>query len=94
MQPQSSREWQMVKHEKLVDRILRGDADASIPFEDLRNLLLRLGFEERIRGSHHVFRRAGVVEKINLQREGNMAKPYQVKQVRTVLISYRLAEGR
>jgi hypothetical protein len=82
----------MVKHEKLLDRILRGEADASIPFADLRHLLLRLGFEERIRGSHHVFRRAGVAEKINLQREGNMAKPYQVKQVRTVIIRCRLTE--
>jgi hypothetical protein len=28
---------------------------------------------------------------INLQREGRMAKPYQVRQVRTVITNYGLA---
>jgi predicted RNA binding protein YcfA (HicA-like mRNA interferase family) len=49
-----------------------------------------LGFEVRIRGSHHIFRKEGVVEKINLQRAGNKAKPYQVKQVRNVIVKYKL----
>ena len=49
-----------------------------------------MGFEERIRGSHHMFRRAGIVEKINLQREGNKAKVYQVRQVRAVIVKYKL----
>jgi len=51
-----------------------------------------MGFEERIRGSHHMFRRAGIVEKINLQREGSKAKVYQVRQVRTVILKYKLGE--
>jgi len=81
----------MEKYDKLTDRILRGASDANIPFDDLRSLLLRLGFEERIRGSHHIYRKAGIEEKINLQREGSKAKPYQVRQVRAVLLRYRLA---
>ncbi len=44
----------------------------------------------RIRGSHHMFRKEAVMEKINLQREGNIAKPYQVRQVRNVLVKYKL----
>ena len=56
----------MGKFEKLLEQILRGTSDANIPFDDLRQLLRRLGFEERIRSSHHMFRRAGVEEKINL----------------------------
>jgi hypothetical protein len=52
-----------------------------------------LGFEERIRGSHHLFRKTGVEEKINLQREGSQAKVYQVRQVRGVIIKYNLAGG-
>ncbi|GEM_PF-3565279 len=44
----------------------------------------------RIRGGHHIFRKAGVEEKINLQREGSEAKPYQVRQVRAVILKYRL----
>ena len=36
-------------------------------------MLERLGFEMRVRGSHHLFRKTGVEEKINLQREGSNA---------------------
>jgi len=46
----------------------------------------------RVRGSHHVFTRIGVFEQINLQRDGAKAKPYQVKQVRTVIIKYKLGK--
>jgi virulence-associated protein VapD len=80
----------VAKYEELLLRILRGTSDANISFNDLRQLLRRLGFEERIQGSHHIFRKAGVEEKINLQREGNKAKVYQVRQVRTVIIKYGL----
>jgi hypothetical protein len=80
----------MSKYDKLLFQILRGTSDANVPFNDLRQLLTSMGFEERIRGSHHMFRRAGIVEKINLQREGNKAKVYQVRQVRTVILKYKL----
>jgi len=49
----------MSKYDKLLFQILRGTSDANVPFNDLRNLLKSIGFEERIRGSHHMFRRAG-----------------------------------
>jgi hypothetical protein len=49
-----------------------------------------MGFEIRIRGSHHLFRKHGVPEKINLQRDDGMAKPYQVKQVRNVILKHKL----
>ena len=79
----------MDKYEKLLVRILSGISDANIHFADLCSLLKKIGFEEIIRGSHHIFRKEGVMEKINLQRDGNKAKPYQVKQVRNVLVKYR-----
>lgn len=80
----------MGKWEKLTSIILKGSSDANIMFDDLRGFLLRQGFEERIRGSHHIFRKQGVEEKINLQREGDKAKSYQVRQVRNVLVKYHL----
>ena len=83
----------MGKYEKLLTQILRGASDANIAFDDLGQLLRRLGFEERIRSSHHLFRKEGVEEKINLQREGSKAKPYQVRQVRSIIIKYNLAGG-
>jgi hypothetical protein len=68
------------KHEDVLKQILSGMADANIRFDDLRGLLQRLGFEERIRGSHHNFRRKGIPERMNLQRDGSKAKPYQVRR--------------
>jgi predicted RNA binding protein YcfA (HicA-like mRNA interferase family) len=78
------------RHRALLEKILRGDSDASIGFNDLCRLLVGLGFDERTRGSHHVFRHAGVEERINLQRDGKHAKVYQVRQVRAVILRYRL----
>ena len=81
----------MGKYAKLILRILRGSSDANIAFMDLCELLKTLGFYEHVRGSHHVFRREGIEEKINLQKDGSKAKPYQVRQVRTILVKYRLS---
>jgi len=80
----------MASREKLLAQITGGRSDANIAFDDLCNLLLHLGFEERTRSSHHVFRKAGIAEKINLQRDGAKAKPYQVRQVRNIILKYRL----
>jgi predicted RNA binding protein YcfA (HicA-like mRNA interferase family) len=77
--------------EPVLLRVLRGSSDANIRFSDLRTLLLRLGFEERIRGSHHIFTREDVDEIVNLQPRRSFAKPYQVKQERKILIRYKLA---
>ena len=83
----------MAKYDKLLSRILRGTSDANIAFEALRHLLKQLGFAERIRGDHYIFTREGVEEIVNLQPQGHQAKPYQVKQVRAVIVKYRLAGG-
>ena len=76
--------------EKMLEKILRGTSDANIPFEGLRRVLIGFGFNERIRGSHHIFSRQGIEEILNLQPRGNKGKPYQVKQVRHVILKYRL----
>ena len=81
----------MSKHAKLLEKILLGTADSNIPFDGLCALLERLGFVMRGRGSHHIFHMEGVEEILNLQPKGASAKPYQVKQVRTVVLKYKLA---
>lgn len=83
----------MGRYAKLLLRVLRGTSDANIGFEDLRGLLGWLGFEERVRGSHHIFTKAEVAEILNLQSRGDSAKPYQVKQVRQVILKYRLGDA-
>jgi virulence-associated protein VapD len=80
----------MATYDRLLRQILQGTSDANIAFDDLRRLLRRLGFDERIRGSHHIFRRSGIEEKLNLQRDDSKAKVYQVRQVRAVILKYRL----
>jgi hypothetical protein len=77
---------------KTLRQILSGRADATIRFDDLCVLLESLHFEKRVNGSHHLFRKPGVEERLNLQRDGNHAKPYQVKQVRSVLLRYKLED--
>ncbi len=83
----------MGKYEKLIFQIVRGTSDANILFSDLVNLLNHLGFEMRVKGSHHIFRKSGVEEKPNLQKEGNKAKSYQVRQVRNIIIKYKLGDN-
>jgi hypothetical protein len=81
----------MASVDKILEKVLRGTSDANIPFRDLRQLLLSLGFDERTSGGHHMFRRAGVRELINIQKEGAKAKPYQVRQVRRIILEHGLA---
>lgn len=83
----------MSKFEKLLDQLLLGISDANFPFADLRYILLRLGFEERIKGSHHIFRKPGSVDKAVLQRMGKDAKDYQVRQVRELLLKDQMGGG-
>ena len=65
-----------------MQRILNGNADSNIRFNDLCDMLRRLGFDERIRGSHHIFTRDDLEGILNLQPSGSSAKAYQVQQVR------------
>jgi predicted RNA binding protein YcfA (HicA-like mRNA interferase family) len=76
---------------KILERVLRGTADANIDFAEVCRLLRSLGFTERVRGSHHIFSQDGVREIINLQpKSGGQAKAYQVRQVRELITSYGL----
>jgi hypothetical protein len=69
----------MDKDRKLLEYILLRRSDSNISFTGLCNLLKTLGFDERIRGDHHIFTMDDVVEIINIQPKGSKAKPYQVK---------------
>jgi len=84
----------MSQYEKLLLAILSGTKDKNILFSDLRLVLERLDFQCRIKGDHFIYTKIGVEEIINIiQPAGNMAKPYQVKQVRGVILKYQLGGG-
>ncbi len=80
----------MGKYAKLLTTVLSGRSDSNVAFFELCQLLQRLQFNLRIRGDHHVFTKQGVTEILNLQPNGAMAKSYQVKQVRQIIVKYHL----
>jgi hypothetical protein len=80
-------------NKRILEKVLSGLSDKNIRFSELRSLVSSLGFDERIRGDHHIFSQTGVAEILNLQplRDG-MAKAYQVKQVRSIILKYKLGK--
>ncbi|MCY4642951.1 MAG: type II toxin-antitoxin system HicA family toxin [Gammaproteobacteria bacterium] len=82
----------MGKYERLLTRIVHGKSDTEIAFANLCYLLEWLGFAARVWGGHHMYRKEGITEKINLQKEGGKAKPYQVRQVRNIILKYKLGD--
>lgn len=78
------------KKEKLLKKILLARSDNNIDFESLCNLMKSLGFSLRIKGGHYIFYKEGVTEIINLQEKEGKAKPYQVKQIRLIIVKYKL----
>ena len=76
----------MSRLQKALDKILRAQADVDLDFDTLIAILKRLGFSERVRGSHHIFTHPRVDGILNVQPKGGNAKPYQVKQVRQALV--------
>jgi hypothetical protein len=79
---------------KTLNRVLSALTDKNIRFQDLTKLLSDFGFSVRIKGDHHIFYKEGIEEIINLQPLGDgKAKPYQVKQVRVIILKYKLHKG-
>jgi hypothetical protein len=78
------------KVEKALETVLRGTSDANVSFQDLRRLIKALGFTERVRGDHFIYTSPEIHEILNIQPIGALAKAYQVKQVRSVILKYKL----
>jgi hypothetical protein len=59
---------------------------ANVLFADLVTICRRYFGEPRIRGSHFIFRTPWLGDpRINLQKDGKMAKPYQVREVKKAI---------
>lgn len=80
----------MATLEKLMQATLSGTQDRNIRFSDLQKVLTTLGFQCRIRGDLFIYWKNGIDEIINLQPDGSKAKPYQVRQVRNLILKYHL----
>ena len=80
----------MSQKDKLYKSVMSGMQDKNIIFTDLCKLFDIMEFEGRINGSHHIYYREDIPEILNFQPDGNMAKPYQVKQARNFIKKYDL----
>lgn len=80
----------MSQFEKLLFKLLGGKSDNNFTFDEICNLLERLEFEYRIKGSHFIYYKNGINEIVNIQNLNGKAKAYQVKQIRNIIIKYKL----
>ena len=79
------------KHKNTFERVVSGKANANIDFQDLCHLLTRLHFNERTKGSHHIFTKSEIPDIVNVQAKSDgKAKPYQVRQVATLIARFNL----
>ena len=83
----------MSRHNKSLLTILSGTRDNNIRFADLCKVLDFLGFQCRVKGDHHIYYKEGVEDIINIQLLGNKAKAYQVKQIRNIILKYKLGDN-
>jgi predicted RNA binding protein YcfA (HicA-like mRNA interferase family) len=78
---------------KLLEKAL--NSPQSLRFSEILKLTQAFGFQlDRISGSHHILRRAGIPELVNVQNVGGMAKPYQVRQLLKLVERHNLSLGK
>lgn len=80
----------MPTNDKILQEIMCGFKDKGIRFTELQKILETFGFQCRVKGDHFIYYKEGIDEIINIQPDGNRAKPYQVKQVRNLILKYKL----
>ena len=77
----------MAKASALFDQVIAGRGVIS--------LLTALGFRlARTSGSHRIYIHPDVPRPVNIQRVGNDAKPYQLRQLRDIIREYVLKPER
>nr|DAV44554.1 MAG TPA: HICA protein [Caudoviricetes sp.] len=80
----------MDKLKKIQADILQGHKDSNIRFSDLQKLLVAMGGRERVKGDHFIYSFMEIEAIINIQPDGKMAKPYQIRQIRKFMLENNL----
>jgi hypothetical protein len=78
------------RFKKILLKIISGQNDQNINFEEMVSFLKSINFDLRIKGSHYIFYMNGIEEIINIQPINSKCKAYQVKQIRNLIIKYKL----
>ena len=78
-------------NEKIYKAIIEGKSDNNIKYTDFQNIIIGIGFKfMRHNGSHEIYRHNEIGERLNIQRDGSKAKAYQVRQLRNIILKYKL----
>lgn len=74
-----------------IDEALKElESETNIKFKDLLKICENFFEGPKISGSHHIFKTPWKGQPwVNIQKDGNKAKKYQVKQVRDALIKLK-----
>ncbi len=79
----------MSSRDKLIQRILSGAKNVS--FDEVESLLLWLGFNVKVSGSHHVFRKLSGCCTVSIKKRSQLLA-YQIDDLREVLIKHGYEE--
>lgn len=71
----------MSKLDKLIEKILNGK---NVSYDDAENLLLHLGFQLKIRSSHHNFRKPQYHRTLSIKKRSQLLS-YQIDDLKEVL---------
>ena len=79
----------MASTKKVLNAVLA--RAGTVGFRDFERLLTGLGFRlDRVTGSHHIYLHPKVTRPMNIQPIGKDAKPYQVRQLRDMIVEHGL----
>jgi len=77
----------------MIDRLIL-EKPEHVRFDDLVAICSRYFGSPRIAGSHHIFKMPWAGDpRINIQRDGSFAKPYQVRQVKKAIDRWEAENG-
>ena len=75
----------------VYDAVKSGKSDNNIGYSDFQKLIVDLGFVfKRQKGSHTMYYSSANNEFMNIQKDGNKAKAYQVEQLRGIIMRHGL----
>lgn len=77
----------MTKSDKLIQKIF---ARQQVSYKEAEKILFELGYELKVSGSHHVFRKAGY-KHITIKRRPQLL-PYQLTDLQEVLRDHGIKE--
>jgi predicted RNA binding protein YcfA (HicA-like mRNA interferase family) len=81
----------MNRAEKIKAKLLSGKGYHNFLFGDLVMVLELIGFVHvRSNGSHRFFTHPTIPEPVNIQPQKGKCKPYQLRQVRNIILEHRL----